>query len=195
MDGMQWMASAMHAARAQLETATHNLANVSSDGYRRFAAHLTLTDRGIVASTQRTFTQGAVRHTGRSLDFAILGPGNFRAGTIPTRNGAFILDRAGYLSDDRGRHIAGTHGPIRLSAETVIGADGTVRERTRIINRIPLPAGSTLQGGALETSNVNAIDESLAVLIAQRSFETAQKTLLAIDATRDKATNDVGRLK
>lgn len=35
MDGMDWMASAMRAARAQLDTATNNLANVGSDGFRR----------------------------------------------------------------------------------------------------------------------------------------------------------------
>ena len=33
MDGMDWTASAMRAARAQLDIATHNLANASTDGY------------------------------------------------------------------------------------------------------------------------------------------------------------------
>ncbi|MDB5028074.1 MAG: hypothetical protein JWO66_1763, partial [Candidatus Eremiobacteraeota bacterium] len=32
------MASAMRAARAQLEIATHNLANASTDGFRRAVA-------------------------------------------------------------------------------------------------------------------------------------------------------------
>jgi flagellar basal body rod protein FlgG len=52
-----------------------------------------------------------------------------------------------------------------------------------------------VRSGALESSNVDAIGETLAILNAQRSFETAQKTFVAIDATRDKAVNDVGRLK
>ena len=38
MDGQHWMASAMRAARAQLDIATHNLANASTDGFRRTAA-------------------------------------------------------------------------------------------------------------------------------------------------------------
>jgi flagellar basal body rod protein FlgG len=42
---------------------------------------------------------------------------------------------------------------------------------------------------------VNAIGETLAILTAQRAFETAQKTLLAIDATREKAANDVVRVR
>jgi flagellar basal body rod protein FlgG len=33
------------------------------------------------------------------------------------------------------------------------------------------------------------------VLEAQRSFETAQKVLVAIDDTRNKAANDVGRVQ
>jgi flagellar basal body rod protein FlgG len=52
-----------------------------------------------------------------------------------------------------------------------------------------------VQSGALETSTVNPIGETLAILTAQRAFETAQKTMLAIDGTREKAANDVGRLK
>ena len=34
MDGEHWMASAMRAARTQLEIATHNLANAVRDGGR-----------------------------------------------------------------------------------------------------------------------------------------------------------------
>lgn len=189
------MASAMHAARAELETATHNLANASSDGYRRFSAHIALTERGLVTSQARTFEQGAIRQTGRALDLAILGRGSFHVEGAHTRNGAFVTDRNGYLADDRGWRVLGANGPIRIGADTTIGADGTIRARDRIVNRIPLAPGSSLQIGALETSNVNAIGESLAILEAQRSFETAQKTLVAIDESRQKAVNDVARLK
>lgn len=195
MDGMQWMASAMQAARAQLETATHNLANVSSDGYRRATSHLNLTAHGLVASETRTFEQGAIRHTGRSLDFAILGPGAFHVGGGTTRNGAFVTDRNGWLTDDRGRRVGGSRGPIAIGPRTTIGADGDVRANGRSVNRIPLPAGTRLAPGALETSNVDAIGATLEILNAQRAFETAQKVLVAIDETRQKAVNDVVRLK
>jgi len=192
---MQWMASAMHAARAQLETATHNLANVSSAGFRRATAHLELTEGGLVASETHAFTQGAIRHTGRSLDLALLGPGQFRVGSGATRNGAFVTDRDGWLTDDRGRRVAGTRGPIAIDPQTTIAADGEVRSNGRAVNRIPLPPGTRLQSGALEISNVDAIGETLAILNAQRAFETAQKVLVAIDDTRQKAVNDVVRLK
>jgi flagellar basal-body rod protein FlgF len=192
---MQWMASAMHAARAQLETATHNLANVSSDGYRRATAHVRLTANGLVASESRTFDQGAIRHTGRTFDLALLGPGAFRVGDGATRNGAFVTDRFGRLTDDRGRVLFGTCGPIAVDAQTTIASDGDVRAGGRSVNRIPLPPGTRIATGALETSNVDAIGETLEILGAQRAFETAQKVLVAIDETRQKAVNDVARLK
>lgn len=189
------MASAMRAARSQLETATHNLANVSSDGYRRATSHIGLSARGLIAHEERRFEQGAIRHTGRELDLAILGPGNFQIGGLLTRNGAFVTDRAGILCDDRGRRVFGARGPITIDAHTTIASDGEVRSGQRVVNRIPLPPGSKLQAGALETSNVDAIGETLQILNAQRAFETAQKVLVAIDETRQKAVNDVVRLK
>jgi len=189
------MASAMCAARAQLETATHNLANVSSDGYRRAASHLRLSANGLVTTETREFEQGAIRHTGRSLDLALLGPGGFHVGSGVTRNGAFVSDRNGWLTDDRGRRVLGTRGPIAVDAQTTIGSDGEVKSGSHSVNRIPLPPGTRLQTGALEASNVNAIGETLEILTAQRAFETAQKVLVAIDEVRQKAVNDVVRLK
>jgi flagellar basal-body rod protein FlgF len=195
MDGMDWMASAMRAAQAQLETATHNLANVASDGYRRVHASVNLTVRGLVTRESPDPAQGGIRETGRSLDLALLGPGVFRTGTTETRNGAFSRDRDGYLADQQGRRVQGLTGPIRLSATAVVGTDGTIRDDGRLVGALPLPRGTTVRSGALESSSVDAISETLGVLTAQRAFETAQKTLVAIDQTRDKAVNDVGRLK
>ena len=91
--------------------------------------------------------------------------------------------------------MQGLAGPIRLSERAVIAADGAIRDGDRIVARLPLPAGTSVRSGALESSSVDAIGETLAVLTAQRAFETAQKTLVAIDQTREKAVNDVVRLK
>ncbi len=189
------MASAMQAARAQLETATNNLANVSSGGYRRATAQVRLTARGLVATQTRSFEQGALRHTGRAWDLALVGPGAFRVGGEATRNGAFVTGRDGFLTDDRGRRVLGTRGPIAVDAQTTIDADGSVRAHGRSVNRLALPPGTRVQTGALEASNVDAIGETLEILNAQRAFETAQKVLVAIDDTRQKAVNDVVRLK
>ena len=195
MDGMEWMGSAMRAARAQLDVATHDLANVGSDGFRRAVADVRLTPRGLTVATHASAEQGALRMTGRRFDLALLGPGAFRVGEMSTRGGAFSRDREGWLVDDRGRRLHGACGALRVSAEASIDADGLVHDGGRIVDRIPLPAGTHLQAGALEASSVNAIDETLAILTSQRAFETAQKTLLAIDATREKAANEIGRVQ
>lgn len=49
--------------------------------------------------------------------------------------------------------------------------------------------------GHVETSNVDAIGEMLDVLSPQRSFEGAEKAVSAIDQARQKAANEVARLK
>jgi flagellar basal body rod protein FlgG len=195
MDGLDWSASAMRAARAQLDVATHNLANAVSDGFRRLATRVTIGAGGLAVRSAPSNDQGAIRATGRPFDLALLGPGAFAVGEIATRNGAFTRDRDGWLVDDRGRRLRGACGALHLSANATIASDGTVQDHGRIVDRIPLPGGTHLLSGSLETSTVNPIGETLAILTAQRAFETAQKTMLAIDGTREKAANDVGRLK
>jgi flagellar basal-body rod protein FlgF len=195
MDGMDWMASAMRAARAQLDVATHNLANASSDGFRRLRSTLVLDRRGLVARAEPTGEQGGIRETGRRFDLALLGAGSFAVDGGSTRAGAFIRDRDGWLRDGAGRRLHGMHGPLRVSDGATIAADGLVREGELVVDRLSLPRGTTVRSGALEASNVDAIGETLAILRAQRAFETAQKTFVALDETRQKAVDDVGRLR
>ena len=192
---MQWMASAMRVARTQLETATHNLANVGSDAFRRVRSTLALTERGLVVHESTATEQGGLRETGRRFDLALLGPGTFTVDGGRSRDGAYTRQAGGWLIDGRGRRLHGSAGPLRVSAEAAIASDGTVRDGGRVIDRLALPAGTTVRSGALETSNADTIGETLAILNAQRAFETAQKTFSAIDETRRKAIDDVGRLR
>ena len=183
MDGIAWTASAMRAARARLEIAAQNLANASSDGFRKTVARVALTAKGLIAQKTISNEQGALRHTGRALDLAIVGEGMFMVGGRPTRDGAFVRDAHGYLANDRGQRVQGAHGFVRVAA------DG------KLLDRIPLPYRSEIVRGALESPNVNAIGEMVEVLDAQRAFETAQKALGAIDETRAKNVNEVARLR
>ncbi len=218
MDGMDWMASAMRAARAQLDVATHNLANASTDGFRHTAAAVALTARGLAVAERATHEQGAVHRTGRTFDLALLGPGSFRvvdaaagrraspgatahdtahgaARPLVTRDGVFQRDKDGWIVDDRGRRLLGACGPLRVSERATVASDGAIHDGGRIVDRLPLPVGTHVLAGALETSTVNPIGETLSILTAQRAFETAQKTMLAIDATREKSANDVVRVQ
>jgi len=172
MDGIDWASSAMVAARTRLDIATGNLANVSSNGFREIIARGRLTARGAVIDRIASGAHGSLVHTGRSTDLAIVGDGAFRVrnadGTIvSTRNGAFSRDRNGVLRDDAGRALVETR----------------------------LAPGASVRSGFLETANVNAIEEMVDVLAAQRSFESAEKVVAAIDGTRQKADDDVARIK
>ena len=162
----------MVAARTRLDVATENLANVSSDGFHAALARGTLTAHGVEIARVATSDHGAFRHTGRPYDFAIVGDGAFRMragdGSVSaTRNGAFDRDRDGVLRDVQGRALIGT----------------------------TLGHGAIVQTGFLETSNVNAIDEMVNVLTSQRSFESAEKVVSAIDGVRQKNSNEVARIK
>lgn len=192
---MDWMAGAMRAARTRLDVAAHNLANVSTDGFRKARAEAALTGRGIVLRVRDTQTQGALRRTGAPFDLAIVGPGAFDVDGARTRVGSFVPDRNGYLADAQGRLLHGERGPVHVDPQTFVEPDGAVRRDGREINRIALPAGSSVRSGFLEGPNTDAIGEMIEVLNAQRAFETAQKTLVAIDEVRERAVSDVERLK
>ncbi|HEX3549934.1 MAG TPA: flagellar basal body rod C-terminal domain-containing protein [Candidatus Elarobacter sp.] len=195
MDGQHWMASAMRAARSQLEIAAHNLANVSTDGFRRALGTTRLGAGGLDVTRRTVRDQGAVHQTGRRFDLALLGEGAFRVGAGTTRDGAFTRDRDGHLVDDRGHRLRGERGDVSVSENATVASDGAICDGGRVVDRLPLPPGTRVMAGALESSAVNAIGETLAILTAQRAFETAEKTLSAIDAARQKAANDVARVQ
>jgi flagellar basal body rod protein FlgG len=191
MDGIAWAASAMVAARTRLEIATENLANVSTDGFARIAARGVLSARGARIERAPERRQGSLRQTGRDLDFAILGEGAFalrEAGgaVVRSRAGAFVRAH-GALQDAFGRTLLGSRGPLRFPSEARLDERGRVVAGGRCVDALPLPAASRLQSGYLEAAGVNAIGEMIDVMAAERAFESAQKIVTAIDATREKS--------
>lgn len=202
MNGIHWMASAMFAAKNKLEVAADNLANASTDAFHKRLFHASATARGLAGSTTIAAQPGAARYTGRTLDLALLGPGAFTVApgrnlklAQTTRAGAFACDRNGYVVDLQGRTLVGKDGFVRLPRALAIEPDGTWRANGQVVAQIALPHGTSVRSGFLESSNVNAIGEMVDVIDAQRAFETAQKTLVAIDETRSKAANEVGQIK
>jgi flagellar basal-body rod protein FlgF len=192
MDGIAWAASAMVAARTRLEIATENLANVSTDGFARVRARGVLTARGVTIARERMRRQGALRRTGRELDLALLGDGDFcvrdAAGRIArTRAGSFVRATDGTLRDATGRVLLGRDAPLKFPESAAIDREGRVTAGGRVVDVLPLPSGSHVQSGFLEGPGVDAIAEMIGVLAAERSFESAQKVVTAIDASREKA--------
>jgi flagellar basal-body rod protein FlgF len=194
MDGIAWAASAMVAARTRLEIAAVNLANVSSDGFRRVDARGFLTAAGVAIAKQPGRERSQLRHTGRDFDMAIIGPGTFQtrdaAGHVTaTRNGAFVRERNGTLRDAAGRTLLGRHGALHVPEDARVDERGRVITGFQVVDALTMPAGSSVRTGFLESSGVDAVREMIDVLSAERSFESAQKIVAAIDATRQKSAD------
>lgn len=177
----------MVAARTRLEIAAENLANVSTGAFGRIRARGALTPFGVTVRRVATHDRGALRATGREYDLAIVGDGAFAVRTaggriVASRDGSFTRERDGTLRDAQGRALTAGGRVLR------------VREGAPV-EHIPLPRGSSIRAGFLETSSVNAVGEMIEVLSAQRSFESAQKVVSAIDGVRRKSSGDVAAVK
>jgi flagellar basal-body rod protein FlgG len=146
----------MEAQQTQLDAISHNLANVSTNGYKR--SHVVFEDlmyqnirqAGASSSEQttlptglqvglgaravansRSFTQGNLQQSSNPLDLAVLGNGFFEIqmpdGTVGyTRDGSFQVNSQGQLVTNNG-NIVNPGITIPSNAQSItIGADGTV---------------------------------------------------------------------
>ncbi len=152
-----WTArTGLDAQQMQLDVISNNLANVSTNGYKRSRAvfedllYQTLRQPGAqqtqqnqissglqvgsgvrVVATERVYTQGNLQQTGNSLDLAVQGNGFFQIeqpdGTIAyTRDGSFQLDSEGNVVTASGYPLADN---INIPADALtitVGKDGTV---------------------------------------------------------------------
>ncbi len=136
------MSGAKHALNQQAATA-HNLANVSTTGFRAelnaFRA-LPVQGEGLptrVFVTDSTvgadFTPGVLQETGRDLDVAIEGQG-WIAVQMPdgteayTRNGSLQMNANGQLQTRNGLNVMGDAGPLAIPPDVIVsvGRDGTL---------------------------------------------------------------------
>ena len=152
-----WIAkTGMTAQQTQLDVISHNLANVSTNGFKRNNAvfedliHQNLRQVGAQTSeenqlptglhlglgvrtvaTSRTFTQGSLQQSNNSLDVAINGNGFFEVnlpdGTIGyTRDGSFQLDAQGRMVTSSGLPVANGITVPPNAIKVSISADGIV---------------------------------------------------------------------
>lgn len=148
MDRMIYTAmSGASATLSRQASVGHNLANVSTHGYRaeehRLRAVQVQTHNApgalpvraftVDASTHSDFSAGPALHTGNNLDVMVRGKGWF-AMAMPdgseayTRNGSFTLSENGVLQNSRGVPVQGDGGPITVppDARVTIERDGTI---------------------------------------------------------------------
>ncbi|MCE5182877.1 MAG: flagellar basal-body rod protein FlgF [Betaproteobacteria bacterium] len=144
MDRMIYIAmnGAKHSMQQQAVTA-HNLANVSTTGYKAeanaFRALPVLGDglqtRTFVvdSTTGADLSAGAIQSTGRDLDVAVQGKGWIAVQAADgseayTRDGSLQVGSNGLLQTRNGLQVIGDGGPIAVQAdaEITIGKDGTI---------------------------------------------------------------------
>ena len=235
MDRMIYLS--MAAAKATMhrqEVVSHNLANVSTNGFRaELAAFRAVPVRGDGASSRvyalestvgYSNAPGTVQTTGRPLDVAVKGNSWLAVQALDgteayTRAGALEVNAEGVLTDLQGRPVVGDGGPLTIpaNAQVEVAADGTVsakvgRERPQPLGRlklvtpeVPLQRGTDglfraaegdlpadpaarVQSGALEGSNVNAVESMVAMIAAARQFEQQMKALQTAEQKEQSAT-------
>jgi len=143
-EGIYQAAASLDLLSRLQETLAQNLANASTNGYRRrvgaaesFEGALRRAARlGIPRYGEAIdFAPGDVRETGSPLDLALDGRGFFgvetSAGVRYTRNGAFTLDAQGRIVAGDGARLLGKGGPIQIDparGPVVVSENGEVRQ-------------------------------------------------------------------
>jgi flagellar basal-body rod protein FlgF len=227
MDRMIYLS--MSGAKATLQRQdilAHNLANVSTTGFRaELAAFRAVPVRGDGASTRvyalestpgHSDAPGVVQTTGRALDVAAMGKSWLAVQGLDgteayTRSGALDIDGEGQLVTRSGLPVLGDGGPITVpaNAQIDIAADGSItakvgQARSQALGRLKLVTPETpllrgddglfrsaggdldadpaarLQQGALEGSNVSAVETMVAMIAADRRAEGAGRHAAAV---------------
>ena len=186
-----WIAkTGMSAQQTQLDVISHNLANVSTTGYKRNSAvfedliyqnlrqvganndeqnqlptglHLGLGVRTV--ATSRNFTQGSLQQSNNNLDVAINGNGFFGVtmpdGTIGyTRDGSFQLDAQGRLTTSSGLPVANGITIPPGTTAVSISADGAVSALLPG-NPAPQPMGQLAMSSFINPAGLEPIGQNL----------------------------------
>jgi len=130
------VSSSIDALTKEFEIISHNLANVSTSGFKRrcnaFSQYIETSEAGtetyspgsIELNSLFDFSQGNIVETGRPLDFALYGKGFFVIetpnGPLYRRNGMFCTNQNGQITDSQGRIVAGEAGPITIPSDVGI---------------------------------------------------------------------------
>jgi flagellar basal-body rod protein FlgF len=235
MDRMIYLSmSGAKATMQRQDTLAHNLANVSTVGFRaELQAFRSVPVNGSGASTRVYALEstpgydpapGPVQLTARNFDVALKGDAWLSVQALDgteayTRAGSMDLMPDGTLVTRNGLSVLGDGGPITVppNAEVSIGSDGTLSAmqangKLSTLGRLKLvtpeaalsrgddglfrAAGgeslatdtkAQLQAGALEGSNVSAVETMVSMITAARQFEAQMKMLQTAEANEKAA--------
>ena len=231
----------------RLDVIANNLANASTNGFKssgtvngNFSQMLESVKMGKsqldmdnytpdVVSVYTDFSQGNLISTSNSTDLAIINDDNafFEVETetgerFYTRNGAFLINKEGYLVTTDNYKVLGEEGYIQTDTYGKISVSGTAQvtdENGNYLGRLAVRSfenpqslerlGSNYLGATddsvymefqgevkqsyLEASNVNTVNEMVDMIEVTRAYEANQKVLQANDELLSKSTS-IGRL-
>lgn len=220
----------MAAEQSRTEVLANNLANINTAGFKKSIAvsaefETLLIQRMGDSTDQKAPTigllgngvtvdqvlpvgqQGDIATTGRALDFAIEGPGQFMAegpnGVVYTRNGAFRQTENGTLVTTEGfpvviRNPAGDLSTLQQpGAALEVRADGTVLADGQVVGRLEMQGAgpeTKIHSGALEASNVELAKEMTDMIVSLRSYQVNQRAMQMQDQTLSKAVTEIGKV-
>ena len=185
-----------------IEAISSNIANVNSIGYQRQIPE-SVTFKSILSdvsneSVARDMTSGQFKKTGSNFDLAIEGNAYFLVespkGIVPTKNGNFRLNEKGELCTQDGQEVViveKTDTPLSLakSFNIEVKTNGEIFIGTERYGRIAMQINDNrpvkIHQGFLEGSNVNLMNEMVALSQTFRAFEANEK-ILGMEASVDK---------
>lgn len=168
-------------------------------------------------------SQGSFQKTGNPLDLAVRGDGFFKVqkdgGSYLTRNGVFTLSSEGVLVTEQGYPVMAGGGQVNLPPRSNVTVDGggVVYAEGQEVARLDfvqpadfrslkkdgenlfvneggeVPAEGEIVQGYIEKSNVEVVNEMVAMIECQRSFEMYQKMISSTDQLDQKVIQQVGR--
>lgn len=172
------------ALRREMDVIAHNVANMNSTAYKgekmMFVEHLTKSrdDLSFIprklsftrdVAQYRNLTEGPIKTTGNTFDFAIRGDGYFaiekQDGTQNyTRNGSFTMDSTGQLVTQGGDAVLSAGGaPIFFGPQDnniTVSADGTISTNNGPIGRVRVVKFEDEQNLKMEQGGLLSTDQT-----------------------------------
>ena len=161
--------SGLNAARSDLSTTAHNVANVNTTGFKssraEFADVYGVTARGVganligsgvrLSNVEQQFSQGSIEFTDNGLDLAVNGEGFFTlsdgGGLTYSRAGAFGTSREGYVENAQGHRLqvyapstGGNFNTGQMTDLQITTSDNPPTATTSIDADINLPASASV---------------------------------------------------
>lgn len=183
-----------------IQTITGNIANATTLGYQRQIPESISFQSVLNETALRDSSQGQISKTNNTWDVAIEGNAYFlvdsKDGLIPTRNGRFHLNEKGNIStldgnevviidtSDKKINLALTKEKdihINPNGEIFVNQEKFGRIALQILDNKPVK----IHQGFVEGSNVNLMQEMIALTMTFRAFEASEKSL-GMEASVDK---------